>query len=401
MTHDRIRKLRELLKEKELTSRKESDLKRRLDKLDRVRKRSLGSNLRGFIKVEDSRGHFYMRRVSIPLKRIQLGSLSLFLSDSKLPDLDRLVFLDNESIGISGGVGSFAFLVGVLYLRGDDGVFEQYFLSDPSNEYAFLSALSQKLDSFEAVVTFNGKSFDVPQLENRMTFHGINTPSWNLHMDLLHVTRRLYRGLLESFTLQNLEKNLLKKERRIDIPSSWVPRIYRGFLKGETQGSINLVFIHNQEDVVTLYSLMGHVVNTLKSPENAPPQVVYNLSLLNFKMGKLEEAQKLLNFIPDVSPLHYPAKRLRAYISKRLKNWDEALAHFLDWYRTTSDYLPLEEVAKIYEHRMKNPVRALELLENYITKNWNGREEIPEDIHRRLNRLKSKVLKNGGLNIFE
>src|SRR5581483_9466762 len=77
------------------------------------------------------------------------------------------VYLDIETSGLSGGTGTYAFLVGLGTFEGYSFRVRQYFLADPSGETAMLAAIAEMVDSHESLVTFNGRTFDVPQLATR------------------------------------------------------------------------------------------------------------------------------------------------------------------------------------------------------------------------------------------
>ena len=130
---------------------------------------------------------------------------------SVLRDIDarRLLFLDTETTGLSGGTGTYVFLVGVAFFSesGDEVVLSQYFLSDVSAERALLHALNDLFRDFTAVVTFNGKTFDWPLLETRFTYNRLRSVLRDPpHLDMLGPSRRLWRDLLESCSLECLEK---------------------------------------------------------------------------------------------------------------------------------------------------------------------------------------------------
>ena len=63
----------------------------------------------------------------------------------------------------------------------------QYFLRDPDEEAASLQLLRTDLKKVEGLVTFNGRSFDLPVLESRYTI--AVRDRWRLpgrpHLDLL------------------------------------------------------------------------------------------------------------------------------------------------------------------------------------------------------------------------
>ncbi|MGI5837075.1 MAG: ribonuclease H-like domain-containing protein, partial [Chloroflexota bacterium] len=129
-------------------------------------------------------------------------------------DLSRSVFVDLETTGLAGGTGTYAFLVGIGYYQGVRFVVRQFFMEDYDAEEALLHALAESLEPFGSVVTFNGKSFDLPLLETRFQLARRPFPLQDLpHLDLLYPARRLWKGRLESCALSSLEESILGVER--------------------------------------------------------------------------------------------------------------------------------------------------------------------------------------------
>ena len=109
-------------------------------------------------------------------------------------DVRKLLFLDTETTGLSGGAGTIAFEIGIGYLEEDYLVIKQYVMRDYSEEAAMLSDIAGFFDRFDTLVTFNGKTFDIPLLESRMIMQQIKQPISSLpHFDLLHACRRVYK----------------------------------------------------------------------------------------------------------------------------------------------------------------------------------------------------------------
>lgn len=91
-------------------------------------------------------------------------------------DFTRAVFIDTETTGLAGGSGTLAFLIGVGFFKGNDFKILQYFISDYDKEAAALYSLGKLLEEFESIVTFNGKSYDIPLLEARYMLSRMESP---------------------------------------------------------------------------------------------------------------------------------------------------------------------------------------------------------------------------------
>ena len=138
------------------------------------------------------------------------------------------VFLDTETTGLSGGTGTYAFLIGLGICAEDCLRVVQLFLAGPAWERAWLEAVENELPRGCGLVTYNGRAFDLPLLLTRYTL-ARSVPSWRYapHMDLLLLARHFYRGRLASCSLSSMERNVLGLQRGgEDVPGGEIPWMY-------------------------------------------------------------------------------------------------------------------------------------------------------------------------------
>ena len=176
-----------------------------------------------------------------------------------LPDAP-LVFLDIETTGLAGGAGTYAFLVGCGVF--DDEGFRtwQVFMCGHGAERALLAALSAHLDDAGAIVTFNGKTFDVPIIETRYLFNRLSFPFGHLpHLDMLHTARRLWRRE-GSCALQALEQALLGVTREGDVPGAEIPSRYLQYVRTGDVRPLAPVLQHNRLDLLSLAVLTARAI---------------------------------------------------------------------------------------------------------------------------------------------
>ena len=84
----------------------------------------------------------------------------------------NIVYFDIETTGLSGGAGTVAFLVGCGWFEPDgDFTVRQFFMAGPSGEKPMLQAIARVFDEASLIVTFNGRTFDVPFMETRWALH--------------------------------------------------------------------------------------------------------------------------------------------------------------------------------------------------------------------------------------
>ncbi len=165
-------------------------------------------------------------------------------------DPQQWLLLDTETTGLAGGTGTYAFLIGVAWWEGSGLQVEQFFLRDLNEEWPVLLVLAERLEQRPVLVTFNGKTFDWPLLQTRYRMmRSISVPEPRAHFDFLHPARTLWRPRLGSVRLAELERHVLGWERRDDVPSEMIPRLYLDFLRGGPVDRLLPVLLHNQMDL--------------------------------------------------------------------------------------------------------------------------------------------------------
>lgn len=167
-----------------------------------------------------------------------------------------IVFLDLETTGLAMTP---LFLVGTMECADDGFVFRQYFARDYSEEASILSAVSERLREARLIVTFNGKTFDVPFLRNRSVATGVKLHVPESHLDLLHEARRVYRRELPNCRLQTLEQMVCGRQRDDDIPGSEIPAVYHEYVRTGNANKISVVLMHNLYDLLTMADLMSRM----------------------------------------------------------------------------------------------------------------------------------------------
>ena len=205
---------------------------------------------------------------------------SLRLLDPSLPPPDgsgeRTVFVDLETTGLSGGAGTVAFLVGCGWF--DMGAFQvrQFLLTSYASERALLDAVASCFDAASLLVTYNGKTFDVPVMETRWMFHRMRMPLESVrHFDMLHPARRLWRnrddGRVTSVDgdsggcrLGTLERVLCDVTRVGDVPGMEIPSRYFRFLRTGDARPLEPVLEHNRLDLISLAAVSAHAVQLVE-----------------------------------------------------------------------------------------------------------------------------------------
>jgi hypothetical protein len=165
---------------------------------------------------------------------------------------EKLLFLDIETLGLSTEP---LILIGLVRLQ-DGGVFVKHIVVRTiQEELPALVALAEELKEAEALVTYNGRAFDVNFIEARMRYYGLSHRVEHPNFDLLPFARRLFRESLPNCRLETVEK-VLSVERVIDIPSALVPEFYLDYLRERNVGPLVAIIEHNRQDLLSLVLLL-------------------------------------------------------------------------------------------------------------------------------------------------
>ncbi|MFC5403686.1 ribonuclease H-like domain-containing protein [Cohnella soli] len=230
----------------------------------------------GIDVVRTELGSFLLRTVRYPFPYhhgvydlAELASIAGYLSpvahrqnkeaDPQPLNVSRLLFLDTETTGLGVGAGNVPFMIGFGYCESNAFVVEQALIRHPGEEKAMLSYLLGKMGERSHLVTYNGRTFDWPVLVNRFILNGWRKNGTEpAHLDFLHPSRALWRNTLASCRLATVEVERLGFVREDDVPGSLAPTLYFRYLSDGDPEHLRGVFVHNEQDILTLASLSVH-----------------------------------------------------------------------------------------------------------------------------------------------
>jgi uncharacterized protein YprB with RNaseH-like and TPR domain len=333
-------------------------------------------------------------------------------------DLRRACFLDTETTGLSGGAGTMAFVVGVGFFAGDaadEFHLHQYFLRDPGDEPAMIEDLAARLSSLKALVSFNGRAFDVPILENRFILGRIPPPTSSMpHLDLLLPARRLWQYHLSSCRLVSLEQEVLGVRReQDDVPSGDIPYLYRDYLRTGDAREMQRVIYHNAIDILSLVTLAVRLCRVFADPWADPAlsgAEFYGLGRWYAAEGHLAQVERAYRAALMQSELAIETRtrvlRDLAYLLKRADRREEAFAYWQQLALETANtplsdaVLAYVEVAKHYEWHEKDLLLAAGWTRAAIGIAQNQqagllRDDTLTELNHRLERLERKMGKPG------
>jgi len=289
-----------------------------------------------------------------------------------LEDPTKWLFLDTETTGLAGGTGTYAFLIGLGWWDAGGLQVEQFFMRDFTEEYSILHELSTRVVERPVLVTFNGKSFDWPLLENRFTMtRSIAAPKLAAHLDLLHPARALWKLRLGSVRLAELERHVLDAprlgwHRENDVASALIPQFYFDYLRGGPAEPLAGVVRHNQMDLRGLAALFGKINTLLAEPADSANEIesldLFGLSRFLQRRGDADRAhsacaQALAIGLP--AEFRPKARRDLALMAKRRGEHERAAEIWLDMVADLHEGIhACEQLAIYYERHAKDLAKA-------------------------------------------
>ena len=351
----------------------------------------------------------------------------LALFDARLSNCSdwarRVLFFDVETTGLSGGAGTLAFLVGCGWFDADGFRVRQFFLAGPAGERVLLDALADEFSDITLLVTYNGRSFDVPLMETRWAFHREAPATDDLaHFDMLPTARRLWGRAQfrdgrsaplsldrdpwedpprESCSLSSLERSVLGFHRIDDVPGLEMPARYFHFLRTGDFAVIEGVLEHNRYDLLSLAAVMSHALALAQDGPEACREAgeLVGLGRLYERAGQTDRATRAFELAAETGDREVRSHALArlAVLLRREAKFEESAAAWrgvLDLLgRGRSAASPLarraaEALAIHHEHR----VRDLSVARRYAEKlKTDAKGRFRQDVEHRLGRLDRKL----------
>jgi uncharacterized protein YprB with RNaseH-like and TPR domain len=273
---------------------------------------------------------------------------------ARSPCRPGLLFLDLETTGLVGGAGTYAFLVGCGWFEGGTFRVRQFLMSSVTGERGLLRALSDLGRAAGTVVSYNGKSFDLPLIDTRFLFHRLPSPFEGMpHVDMLHPARRLWRPLGDerrpdegtiygtgfavpesarswarnpralqaspgtplgvpaadtACRLVTLERTLCGFAREGDVPGFEIPERYFTFVRTGDARPLVGVLEHNRLDLLSLALVTSHACQLLDEGPHAArgPREALGLGRIYLAGGRADDARRCFAAAGGLEPVAEP-----------------------------------------------------------------------------------------------
>ena len=369
----------------------------------------------GLELVENKFGFVFRKKIIYPLDT-RHGSVILNELDTvlkawentdfdhpfKLNEQDPLVFFDTETTGLSG-TGAYIFLIGLLVKRSDHFEMMQYIMPDPSHEAAFLYETGLWKTDDPIIFSYNGKSFDWPQLTSRWTMHRQILPKLPVprQIDLFHGTKRIWKNELARMKLSTIEEEKLGFMRQGDVPGYLIPAIYLDAVKSGFPDGLAKVLYHNELDILSLVSLYVLSSNLLMEDMESETSGAYtNIGKWYADLKQFDQSAAYLEHVAvERGASSALARYLLAIQKKRTGLHEEAVKLFKEAAPHLRGSIEVEawiHAAKLYEHQLRDLDQAVIMagFAKEASEHTKVRQSLMADIHKRQARLEQKKRKN-------
>ncbi len=291
--------------------------------------------------------------------------------------LEDILFFDTETTGLAGGTGTRAFLVGMARWDGNGLDIRQYFLLNQGQERAMLQAIGEEFQNARAILSFNGKSYDIPLLKNRFILNRL-TYAWDHypHLDLLHAARRLWKGL-PGYALGILEPELLGFQRSGDIPGFQIPEIYFSAMRSGNFLPLKGVFQHNVMDLLSLLGLLLQGKHRFVNPSAIAESDATGVIRTLIDLGMLDQAERVCqDQLENARNVAWRTLQQHTRLLKRQKKYEQAALGWEAWIAKSAEFdlEPYEELAKYQEHIARDIDQALQTTERACQRLEIGRQ---------------------------
>lgn len=181
------------------------------------------------------------------------------------------LFVDIETTGLSSKTHTI-YALAMIYAQGPTLHFEQWFCEKAGDEYELLFRFNTYLAERPKVIHYNGDTFDMPFIKNRMLTYKLNMNPY-ISLDLLKV----FRPYKKALTLPNLKLKTLERKfgyiRQDPYDGGQLIEQYHAYLQTRDVNLLDNLLNHNHEDLLGLLSVyraksLLNAISALKSDDS-------------------------------------------------------------------------------------------------------------------------------------
>ncbi len=342
-------------------------------------------------------GHRHGRVAIGPACTVAGDVVATLALDPKMREVDfsRALYIDTETTGLMGGAGTVPFLIGTARFEAGQLMVRKLMLRQLGEEAPMLHLLAEEMREASCIISYNGKSFDWPLLRTRFVMNRVKAPPVPPHLDLLHCSRRVFKGRMERVRLVDMEREVLGFERVGDVSGAEIPGLYMDYLRGGDVAPIARIIEHNKNDLIALAALLAELVAQFEGvrPEDDPRDQLACARVAE-RAGDVELARGLAHAAAggplEVEGTAAEALLLAGRLARRegdVEGEERCLGKALKQAPagTVLESRVRLELAKLYEHRKKDLARAL----RHAALTFPAEDE--QACHKRVNRLEARI----------
>ena len=276
-------------------------------------------------------------------------------------NIEQVLFFDVECVELGFGYNNTPWLIGMAWFSENGLKIKQIFSPTPLQEPEALDFLDETWKNFSCVISYNGKSFDIPLIKSRfLLFEKSNPHIHTTHIDLYHVFGKLIDA--PRYRLIDMEKNRLEFERKDDLSGAYSGQAYFEWLKHGDRALLDRIIEHNRLDLESMAALSLDLDKTIQGEKNSV-EILQTHRLYRLEIQPDESFTiKNISFLKDKNSFDCFTM---AVIMQKNKNYIKAYMWFRRAHRK-GRRIGLLRAISILSFRLKQHQKAIRLAEKYL-----------------------------------
>ena len=168
---------------------------------------------------------------------------------------ENSIFFDIETTGLSRDKAHIYLIGAGVYSQGKYDI-HQWFAESIEEEILILESFLSFINPYTTLIHFNGNSFDIPFVNHRANIYGYERISKDIKSIDLYKNITPYKNILK---LENLQQKTIETfldiNRDDEYDGGKLIKIYKTYTKKPTTEALELLLLHNHDDMLGLAKL--------------------------------------------------------------------------------------------------------------------------------------------------
>jgi hypothetical protein len=220
---------------------------------------------------------FLLGDVFMKTEEIILNNFTLNYPLDRLAPLDRVLFLDIETTGLSADTSQL-YLIGCAFFKDGNWQIKQWFAQSAEEEPELLKSFFSFAENYSYLIHYNGNAFDLPYLRKK-------TAAYNLSYDFaqfegIDIYKRIYpyKNFLK---LPNCKQKTIEYFLGITREDTYTGgeliSVYKDYLSSHDYNLYHMLLLHNSDDmkgmleilpILSYYDLFNNSIKARKVQAN-------------------------------------------------------------------------------------------------------------------------------------